>query len=85
MAESNRQPGSSVVKIAIAYIGAVFFLVASIVLTVGARRSQLSGASVNVTGGTITPDKGYEMAALMLLFSLIYGWRARVLTKRRSE
>jgi hypothetical protein len=85
MAESNRQPGSSVAKIAIAYIGAAFFFVASIVLTLGARRSQVSGEPMsNGNGGTITAENGYKIAALMLLFSLIYGWRGWVLTKRRS-
>jgi hypothetical protein len=85
MAESNRQPGSSVAKIAIAYIGAVFFFVASLVLTWNARRSQVSGEPMsNGNGGTITPVNGYKIASLMLLFSLIYAWRGWALTKRRS-
>jgi hypothetical protein len=85
MAESNRQPGSSVAKIAIAYIGAAFFFVASVVLTWNARRSQISGEPMsNGSGGTITAANGYKIASLMLLFSLVYAWRGWVLTKRRS-
>jgi hypothetical protein len=85
MAESNRQPGSGIAKIAVAYIGAVFFFVASIVLTLGARRSQVSGMPMsNGNGGTITAANGYKIASIMLLFSLIYAWRGWALTKRRS-
>lgn len=85
MAESNRQPGSSIAKIAIAYIGAAFFFVASIVLTLSARRSQVSGTPMsNGNGGSITPENGYKIASLMLLFSLLYAWRGWALTKRRT-
>jgi hypothetical protein len=84
MADSSKLPGSSIAKIAISYIGAAFFFVASIVLTWSARNSQVTGQPIgNGHGGSMDPAAAYKLAAVMLLFSLIYAWRGLALTRRR--
>jgi hypothetical protein len=81
----NKLPASGKARIAIAYIGAVFFLVASAVVTWYARHAQVSGEMMpNGRGGTMSVGDGYKAAGLLFLFSLIYGFRARMLTQRRA-
>jgi hypothetical protein len=81
-----RRPASSKARIAIAYIGAAFFLVASAVVTWYARHAQVTGdAMPNGRGGYMPVADGYKAAALLFLFSIIYGLRARILTSRKSE
>jgi hypothetical protein len=83
---SNNRPASGKARIAIAYIGAAFFLIASAVVTWYARRAQVSGEMVpNGHGGTMSVADGYKAAGLLFLFSLIYGFRARMLTQRKAE
>jgi hypothetical protein len=80
----NKLPASGKARIAIAYIGAVFFLVASAVVTWYARQAQVSGGAMpNGHGGTMSSGDGYKAAGLLFLFALIYGFRARMLTQRK--
>jgi hypothetical protein len=86
MTSQNKQPASGKARTAIAYIGAAFFLVASAVVTWYARHSQVSGEPMpNGRGGTMSYVDGYKAGALLLLFALIYGFRARMLTNRRRH
>lgn len=82
----NKQPASGKARIAIASIGAVFFLIASAVVTWYARRAQVSGDMMpNGRGGTMSVGDGYKAAGLLFVFSLIYGFRARMLTQRKVD
>jgi hypothetical protein len=82
----NKQPASAKARIAVAYVGAAFFLVASAVLAWYARHAQVSGAAMsNGRGGTMPFSDGYKAAGLLFAFALIYGFRARMLTNRRQD
>jgi hypothetical protein len=84
MPPENRPSASGKARIAIAYIGAAFFLVASAVVLWYARRAQVTGMPMpNGRGGAMPFADGYKAAALLFLFSFIYGLRARILTGRK--
>jgi hypothetical protein len=86
MTQPTDRPASGKARIAIAYIGAVFFLVASAVVTWYARRAQVSGELMsNGRGGQMSVGDGYKAAGLLFVFALIYGFRARMLTRRKAE
>jgi hypothetical protein len=85
MTTPSKQPASSKARIAIAYIGAAFFLVASAVVVKYARHAQVSGEPMpNGRGGVMSFADGYKVAGLLFVFSLIYGFRARMLTNRKA-
>lgn len=86
MTNQNKRPASGKARIAVAYVGAAFFLVASAVVTWYARHAQVTGdAMPNGRGGFMSFTDGYKGAALLFFFSLIYGWRARMLTHRKVD
>jgi hypothetical protein len=86
MAAPRKQPGSSIAKIAIAFIGAAFFLTASIVVTWNAHHAQSTGEPMsNGSGGSVDPLVAYRIACVLLLVSLVYGWRGWVLTHPKED
>lgn len=72
-------------RTAISFIGAGSFFIGSIVVTFLARRSQLSGLPMGAGNGReLSYSDGYKAASLMLLLSLVYAWRAWILTHRKA-
>jgi hypothetical protein len=86
MSATSKHTGASVAKMAIAVIGAGFFFVASLVVTYYARRSQASGLPFRSGNGRdLSYADGYKVASILLILSLVYGWRAWSLTHRKAE
>jgi len=86
MNSPDKHSRSNAGRTIVAYVGAAFFIAASAVVAWYARHAQVTGEPMpNGRGGFVPYTDGYKIAAMLFILSLAYGWRARVLSRRRAE
>jgi hypothetical protein len=68
----------NLLKAAVAMCGSVVFLIVTVVVAWQATRYSISGQPMpNGKGGFMTPDDGYLLALIFLLFSVVWFIAAR--------